>query len=210
MKKVIVLSFVLVNLVFASFSQSDKYSAAMKSALEEMKTANSADATAAVAAKFERIANAEQTQWLPYYYAALMKSNAAFNASDKDKAAEEVDALIAKAEAISKDNSEIHFLKAMVCWIKMMVDPQSRWMKYGAEATKNLEAAKKFDATNPRPYALEAQSLQQTPEQFGGGCATAKSIAEKANTMFIDFKVISELHPTWGKEIVDGIMARCK
>ncbi|MFY7963818.1 MAG: hypothetical protein ACOVO1_02880 [Chitinophagaceae bacterium] len=210
MKKVIILSFVFVNTMFAALCQEDKFTAAMTATLEHMKAAKTAEETAEVAAKFERIADAEKTQWLPYYYAALIKAQLAFGATDKDKAADEATILLDKASAISKDNSEIYCVRATICYAHMMVDPMSRWMQYGGEATKNLAASKKADATNPRPYILEANSLKNTPEQFGGGCATAKPAAEKAAKMLIEFKPASSLHPIWGKEIIDQILEGCK
>jgi hypothetical protein len=210
MKKVIILSFVFVNTMFAAFSQNDKFTAAMTSTLEQMKAAKTPEETAAVAAKFERIGDAEKTQWLPYYYAALIKAQSAFGAKDKDKAADEATAILDKAEALEKNNSEIFCVKATIAYAHMMVDPMTRYMQYGADATKNLEAAKKADATNPRPAMMEANSLYRMPEQFGGGCEAAKPVAEKASKLFIDFKPASPLHPNWGKEMVDKILESCK
>ena len=210
MKKVIILSFVLVNTMFAAFSQNEKYIAAMTSTLEEMKVAKSPEENAAVAAKFERIADAEKTQWLPYYYAALIKARIAFEAIDKDKAADEATALLDKAAAIEKDNSEIFCVRATICYAHMMVDPMTRWMQYGAEAKKNLDASAKADPNNPRPVILQANSLKNTPEQFGGGCVAAKPLADKATKLLADFKPASPLHPIWGKEIVDQILESCK
>ena len=210
MKKVIILSFVFVNTMFAAFSQNEKFNAAMGSTLEQMQAAKTPEETAAVAAKFERIGDAEKTQWLPYYYAALIKGRMAFEAKDKDQAADEATALLDKAAALEKENSEIFCVRATICYAHMMVDPMTRWMQYGADATKNLDAAKKVDATNPRPYILQANSLKNTPEQFGGGCTTAKPIAEKAAKMLTDFKRVSPLHPNWGKEEVDQILGSCK
>jgi len=210
MKKIIILSFLLVNTMFAAFSQNEKFTAAMAATLEQMKAAKTSEETAEVAAKFERIADAEKTQWLPYYYAALIKARVAFEAKDKDKAADEATALLDKAAALEKDNSEIYCVRATICYAHMMVDPMTRWMQYGADATKNLDAAIKADATNPRPIILKANSLKNTPEQFGGGCATAKPLAEKAAKLLADFKPLSPLHPTWGKEAIDQILESCK
>ncbi len=196
--------------MFAAFSQNEKFNAVMTSTLEEMKEAKTPEETAAVAAKFERIADAEKTQWLPYYYAALIKARMAFEAKDKDKAADEATALLDKAAAIEKDNSEIFCVRATICYAHMMVDPMTRWMQYGAEAKKNLDASAKADPTNPRPVILQANSLKNTPEQFGGGCAAAKPLAEKAAKLLADFKPTSPLHPTWGKEVVDQILESCK
>ena len=196
--------------MFAAFSQNEKFNAAMGSTLEQMQAAKTPEETAAVAAKFERIGDAEKTQWLPYYYAALIKGRMAFEAKDKDQAADEATALLDKAAALEKENSEIFCVRATICYAHMMVDPMTRWMQYGADATKNLDASKKADATNPRPYILQATSLKNTPEQFGGGCAIAKPIAEKAAKMLSEFKPASPLHPNWGKESVDGILESCK
>lgn len=210
MKKVIILSFVLVNTVFAAFSQNEKFTAAMTKAINEMQSAKSEAEVTAVAAKFERIADAEKTQWLPYYYAALCKVRFAFEAKDKDKAADEIQGLVDKADALATNKSEILCIKAMVAWVRMMVDPQARYMQYGMEASKNLAEAKKLDATNPRPYVLEATSVFKMPEQFGGGCTNAKPIANKANEMLQAFKPESPIYPTWGKESLDEIFAACK
>jgi len=210
MKKVIILSFVLVNTFFAAFSQSDKFNAAMGSTLQQLGTAKTPEDMAAVAAKFERIGDAEKTQWLPYYYAAMVKARMAFSAKDVDQAANDATAILEKADALAKNNSEIYCIKAMICYAKLMVDPMTRWMQYGAEATTNLEAAKKADPTNPRAVYLQANSLKNTPENFGGGCVSAKPLAEKAAKLMADFKPASPLHPNWGKENIDEILSGCK
>ncbi len=212
MKKVIILSLVLVNTMFAAFSQTDKFMAAMGGTLQQYGAAKTAEELIAVAAKFERIGDAEKTQWLPYYYAALIKARMSMEGmgGDKDKIADEATSLINKAIEIDKNNSEIYCIKTMIAQAKMMVDPMTRWMQYGAEANTNIEAAKKADATNPRPYFLQSIALKNTPEQFGGGCATAKPLAEKAAKLYAEFKAVSPLHPTWGKESVDAILNECK
>lgn len=212
MKKVIIFSFVFVNTAIAVFSQNDKFNAAMSSTLDQMKAAKTAEEKMAVAAKFERIADAEKTQWLPYYYAATMKIGMGFEAKNdaKDKIADEASTLLDKADAIDKNNSEIWCARAMNCYLHMMVDPMNRWMKYGGEAKTDLDAAKKADPANPRPYVLEANSTHRTPEQFGGGCKAAKPIAEKAKKLLDDFKPASSLHPVWGAEILNPILDDCK
>lgn len=212
MKKLILLTFITVSFIATSFSQNEKYMAAMGSTLQQYSAAKTAEEMIAVAAKFERIADAEKTQWLPYYYAALVKARMSMEGmgGDKDKVADEATELINKAIEIDKTNSEIYCVKTMICYAKMMVDPMNRWMQYGAEANANLDEAKKIDATNPRPYVLQATSLKNTPEQFGGGCATAKPLAEKATKMLAEFKLATPLNPNWGKESIEAILNSCK
>ena len=193
-------------------AQSEKFNSAMKVALEQIKNAKTAEQNIEVEAKLERIAAAEKTEWLPYYYAAMIKARMSMQkqGGDPDKTADEAAELIAKADSLNTNNSEIYCIKSMVASAKMLVDPQNRWMQYGQESQMMIEKAKKMDASNPRPFALQAISLKNMPEQFGGGCGNAKPIAEKAKKLFEEFKPKMEVHPNWGKEMVDGILEDCK
>ena len=74
MKK-IVLPLVLTLLTFASYAQSEKYFSTMKTLVAELDTTRSVEGLTTLANSFERIANAEKTQWLPFYYAALCNIN---------------------------------------------------------------------------------------------------------------------------------------
>ncbi len=194
------------------FAQSPKFTAAMSAALQQLKDASTPEAMIALEAKFERIADAEKTEWLPYYYAGTLKTRLSMQhaGGDPDKLADDAAVLAAKADSLSPKNSEIYCLKSMVASSKLLVDPQSRWMQYGAESNKMLEMAKKMDSTNPRPFVLQAIGLKNMPEAFGGGCTRAKPLAEKAAKLLAAFKPKSELSPLWGKDIVDSILEDCK
>jgi len=211
MKKVILVLAVAVATTFSSFAQSEKYYGAMGASLQQYGTAKTPEELDALAAKFERIGDAEKTQWLPFYYAALIKTNKAMQTQGVaiDKLADEAAAILAKAEAIEPNNSEILCVKSMIATAKMLVNPMERWMQYGQASSEAIAKAKAADATNPRPYMLEALSKKNTPENFGGGCKIAKSIADKANELFAAFKPASQLHPFWGKEVLDAQMKSC-
>lgn len=199
-----------------TFGQSDKYVAAMKKNMAAMDSGFSNPSSfLAIANNFERIAIAEKTQWLPYYYAALCQVNYAFtqmqgNMGAIDGIADRAGALIAKADSLQPDNSEISCIKSMVATCHMIVDPMNRWMQYGQEISNNNDAAIKQDPTNPRPHYLKGENLKGTPEQFGGGCAAAKPELQKAQELFAAFKPASELHPVWGKQRVDMLLQECK
>jgi len=210
MKQLFIAVCMLVSTI--GFSQSEKYMQTMGATLQQMGSAKTGEEMIAVAQKFERIGDAEKTQWLPYYYAAILKSRMSMMGvgGDKDATADQASALIEKAEAIEKNNSEITCIKSMIATAKMLVDPQARFMQYGVQATKFLEEAKKLDATNPRPYMLQAINLKETPEQYGGGCKTAKPLAEKGLALYNAAKPTSPIHPNWGKETVEGILSTCK
>jgi len=213
MKKLF-LSTVVVFSTIVLFAQNEKYTAAMKKNLVAMDTSfkNPSDLLN-VANNFERIAVAEKTQWLPYYYAAFCQVNYGFLLQDKDKVdgfADKAALLIAKADSISPNNSEISCIKSMIATCHMMVNPQQRWQEYGQASAGNIEAAMQQDPANPRPDYLKGQGLVYTPEQFGGGCKTAKPILETAMEKYASFKPLSELSPNWGKKQVEGLLKGCQ
>jgi len=72
-------SFFLSLMLFGSLvssGQSDKYVAAMEKTFHLFDSARSTADLLSLANTFERIADAEKTQWLPYYYAGLALSTA--------------------------------------------------------------------------------------------------------------------------------------
>ena len=213
MKKLFLSTIVLFSAIIL-FAQSEKYTTAMKKNLAATDTSfkNPADLLT-VANNFERIADAEKSQWLPYYYAAFCQVNYGFLLQDKDKVdgfADKATVLIAKADSISPNNSEISCIKSMIASCHMMVNPQQRWQEYGQASGSNIEAAMQQDPANPRPYYLKGQGLVYTPEQFGGGCKTAKPILETAMEKYASFKPVSEISPNWGKKQVEGLLKGCQ
>src|SRR5258708_7429875 len=92
MKKFI-LSFAVSMLMLTAFGQSEKYVKAMQEKVTEMDSVWDGDKFKDLSAAFERIADAEKTQWLPYYYAALAQVNMGFTLSmdGKPAAADKID-----------------------------------------------------------------------------------------------------------------------
>ncbi|MFT3978827.1 MAG: hypothetical protein QM687_00045 [Ferruginibacter sp.] len=213
MKKLFIVAVILTS-AMAAGAQSEKFTAAMKENITAIGPAfkNPADLLA-LANKFERIAIAEKTQWLPFYYAAYCQVNYAFMSQDKSKTdaiADKATELLNQADALQPNNSEISCIKSMIATAHMVVDPMSRYMQYGPESEKNLQAAVKQDPTNPRPELLIGQNLKHTPEQFGGGCGPALEKLEAAKVKFDAFKPASEIHPDWGKDYNQQLIDECK
>lgn len=213
MKKLFLLA-AFAFLATASFAQSDKYMASMKSNIAAIDTSfkNPADLLE-LANKFERIATAEKTQWLAYYYAAFCQVNYTYMEKDKTKVdaiADKATELIDKADALQPKNSEISCVKSMIASAHMLVNPMQRYMEYGPEIQSYLDDALQQDPTNPRPEYLKGQSLKYTPEQFGGGCANAKPVLESSLDKYNKFTPTSEIHPNWGKQRLETVLAECK
>ncbi|MEI2747704.1 MAG: hypothetical protein V9E88_02955 [Ferruginibacter sp.] len=214
MKKFIVTSFILMAAFTTVNAQSERFVNAMKNNIAALDSSfRNPPSLLTLANSFERIGNAEKNQWLPFYYAAFCQVNYSFMESDKskidvlaDKAAE----LIAKADSLMPNNSEISCVKSMIASSRMMVNPMQRYMEYGPVSEKCLADAIAQDPTNPRPHYLKGQGLKYTPEAFGGGCKTAIVEFQKAIDKYTVFKPASDIAPDWGKEITEKLIAECK
>lgn len=214
MKKVTLFLLAAILFSVSSFAQDEKYTMAIESKLPMVDTMRNPTELMALSAAFERIAEAEKTKWIPYYYAALTQVNAAYSigmakpdASKTDPMADKAEALLNKAEALSKQNSEIYIVKKMIASIRMMADPMSRYMTYGPAAEEALLTAMKLNPENPRVYLLQAEDKYFTPEQFGGSKEEAKKLFGKANEKYEKFKPATSLDPVWGKSTADYFLA---
>lgn len=217
MKKTITILAALLLAVPALFAQSDKYVKAMEARVPAVDTTTTADGWQQLANGFERIADAEKTQWLPYYYAALsnimqgyMLSNGQSGgfAAKTDPLADKAETLINQAEALNKDNSDIWCVKKMIATLRMSADPMSRWQTYGQAAAEALAKAKSLDAENPRVYLLEGQDKFFTPEQFGGSKSEAKTLFETALKKFGAQKPRSSIDPQWGSHTANYFLSQ--
>ena len=208
MQKIIAVVALLATLTVNA--QSEKYVQAMKKNLALFDSTKSTAELQSLAASFERIGDAEKTQWLPYYWAGLVLSTAGWSDAkiDRDANAEKIKAVCAKAEAIEK-NAEIYTLRNMAATQQMIVDPQTRWQSYGQEASAALQKGMEIDPNNPRLYYLQAMSIFGTPEQFGGGKAKAKPVFEKAIALF-KTENPKPMYPHWGQKEAEAKLAECQ
>jgi len=208
MKKLITIIALVASI--SGFAQSERYVAAMKKNLALFDSSKTTADYQALSAAFERIGDAEKTQWLPYYYAGLALATAGWADQNlnKDDNATKIKALCDKADAIAK-SSEVFEIRNMAATQQMMVDPQSRYMTYGAEAGKALTQGMEIDPKNPRLYYLQGMSVFNTPEAFGGGKAKAKPVFEKSVALFKSEEV-KPLYPKWGQKQAEDMLAQCQ
>ena len=202
-------SFMMLGVLVLS-AQSDKYMEAMKKNLILFDSAKTSADYQALANTFERIGDAEKTQWLPYYYAGLVLATYGWNDPnvDKDANSTRINNLCDKAAALD-NNSEIYCLRNMSATQQMMVDPQTRWQTYGMQASKDIDEGLKLNPDNPRLYYLRGESIFNTPPAFGGGKEKAKSVFEKALSLFKTEKP-KPLYPSWGLQRTEEQLAKCQ
>ena len=208
MQKTLLFFGLLISL--SGFAQSDKYTQSMQKNIALLDSAKTTDELLSLAGTFERIGDAEKTQWLPYYYAALAQTWIGWNPATKDKDAnsQQINAYLAKAEAIEK-NAETYAVENMSATQQMLIDPQTRWATNGKDAGVALQKGLAADPNNPRLYYLQGMSLFGTPPQFGGGKDKAKPLFEKSVALFKTAQP-KPLYPTWGKQQAESMLAQCQ
>jgi tetratricopeptide (TPR) repeat protein len=220
MKKVFFLLLASV-MITSTFAQSEKYIKAMEAKISMLDSAKTPEVFKELANTFERIAEAEKTQWLPYYYAAFCNVQAGTfslpmdgtfgdNSAITDPYADKAEKLLAKAEEIGKPNTETYCVQKMIASLRMMGNAMARYMTEGPKAEAALAKAKEENPNNPRVYILAAQDKYYTPEQFGGSKDEAKVLFEKAKSLFEVSKPENSIVPNWGRAQVEYFLSQYK
>lgn len=215
MKQMFFSLLMVTGITFAAQAQSEQYQQAMNQQVGQLDSASTFTQAGMqqLGNTFERIAEAEKTQWLPYYYAAYCRVNEAFFTTDKGKVDEVADKAllnIEKAAALKGKDSEISCILSMIASARIGVDPMTRGMKYGMESGQHLEDAKKLNPENPRVYMLEGQSFLYTPEAFGGSKSKAKEKFEEALKKFETEKPADKVTPHWGQAYTKMLVSQIK
>ena len=188
---------------FSGWGQEDRYTAAMKSAIESMDQASEPAGFAESANRFERIANAEKSRWLPYYYASYALIVMSYDEPDggqKDLILDRAQELLDKAMELEPEESELHVLQAFLYPSRIMVDPVGRGMSYIEKEFDSLEKAKKLNPDNPRIYFLEGVNKLNLPPSFGGGIEEGRKLLEAALEKFEAYSSDNPLWPSWGED----------
>lgn len=204
MKKYI-LSFALVLMSLTAFAQTD-YEKIMAEKIAKIETCKTPEDFQTLSNDFQRIGSKESSQWLPQYYAAfsqiqkgrVMMRNG--NTQDLDGVAAQAEKYLGTAQSLAgADNAEIHLLKKMAYSLRMMVNPQQRFMTDGARASEELSRAEKLDPSNPRITLIKAEDVYFTPEQYGGSKSKGKEMFKDAVSKFNVYKPKTALDPNWGR-----------
>ena len=210
MKKLLFAMCLMTGIIAFSQTAYDKVMTEKIASIEKHQTA---DEFTALANDFKRIGDKEKTQWLPYYYAAfstIQKGRMAMRegrVADLDPIAADAQKSLDLAMDLSKDNAENLILQKMIHGLKMMVDPQARFMSEGMLAADALSKAEKIDAGNPRITLMKAEDTYFTPEQFGGSKARGLELFQKSLDQFKIYKTKSALDPSWGKGEAEYFLA---
>lgn len=162
---------------------------------------------------FERIANAEPSQWLPHYYIAQLNSLKSWNLSDEtllkaqlDKAQNHLDL----AMNISENNPELLVMQAQVLTNWVAFDGQTYGMKYSGQIAGLYNTAYALDPNNPRVVYGKAEWDMGSARFFGQDTSPFCADIKKSIELFTNFKPETPLHPNWGKERAEDALKSCE
>ena len=207
-------------MMYATVHAQDAYIQQMQTALTKLDNAKAVKDYQLLAENFMRIANAQKTQWFPYYYAAFCNAKIGWLKQNDDPDniepfANKGEEQIKKASALidtakqKKELSEVYCIHMMLNQARVFINPQTYGRQYGPTAFNYLQLAKQTDPDNPRMLYLLGWQKFATPKMWGGDKALAKQLLTEAKQKLAG-ETSSGLDPHWGKKEVDEILDQLK
>ena len=163
---------------------------------------------------FERIAAAEQDEWLPPYYASLIGIIQGFGVKDETVLKDQMDRsmiFLNDAKAISKDNPELKILEALWYTVWVAYDGARFGMVYSGKVSQLYQEALRIAPDNPRVILNKAEWDMGSAQFFGQPIDPYCEDIKKAIELFADFKPEKKFYPTYGLERANQIIeTSCK
>ena len=161
---------------------------------------------------FERIANAEQDNWVPHYYVSQLNILKSWGIKDEsvlkaqlDKAQEHLNT----AMGLSSNNAELMILQAQIYTNWIAFDGMTYGMKYSGKITELYNKAQSLDPENPRVVLSKAEWDMGSARYFGQDPTPHCTKVKDAIKLFETYEVEGEFHPDWGREHARNVMASC-
>lgn len=206
--------FSIIIIFFSCFhilSAQQQFEAGMKKAFELWSSGESQEA----ANLFERIANAEGDNWLPYYYTAQIKIIESFEMKDlakKEKTLEMAQNQLNMAKSLSgQENVEIMILQAMLHTSYITLDPSVYGMKLSGKVSSIYKKTLEIAPENPRVVLSNAEWEMGSARFFGEDPKKYCTDIERSLELFSKFKNEGAFYPSWGEDRAKMILQNnCK
>ena len=118
----LLIAFILIS--FSSFAQNEKSEVVIQKGIDMMETAKSMNDYGDAGVYFEKIGIAQPNEWLPKYYAAYVNLIYGLKGTQdqklKDEFYDKALRLVAKADSIAPNNSEIYTLNAYITFMTIV------------------------------------------------------------------------------------------
>ncbi|HAQ21526.1 MAG TPA: hypothetical protein DCR40_20195 [Prolixibacteraceae bacterium] len=213
MKKfTLIIAVVLVSLV--SLAQKPEYLQTMGETLGQFANCQSVADFQDLGNKFEMIANAETSEWLPMYYHAqcyiLMSFIEQGDAAIKDSYLDVAEKSVNKLMEMVPGEPEVFVLQAFYLTGRLVVNPMERGQEYGGLVGQATDKALAIDISNPRAKLMKLQMDMGSAPYMGLDPKSFCPAAKELLASWDNFKPKSPLHPNWGKDQAEGIVKGCQ
>lgn len=163
-------------------------------------------------ALFQRIASAEDDNWLPNYYVAMVNTTAAFRTKDYsllNQYLTRAQAALDKELALHPENEELLVLQAMVHTAWISYDPMTYGQTLSGKVNQLYSRAEKIAPDNPRVILSKAQFEMGSARFFGNDVKPICEQVKRTIDLFDNFKPESQFHPSWGKQEAMQTLNNC-
>lgn len=209
---IITLSLALINMT--AIAGGKKYQEAMGKTLAGYADCQSTADFNALSDSFARIAEAEPEEWLPLYYQAhsIIVGNfrSTESAIDRDLMLDQAQKAIDKLLELVPTESEAMVLQGMLYTGRLVIDPRTRGQEYSAKSAISIGKAQGMNPSNPRARYMQIANDRGTAQFFG---KDQKEFCNQAQVLVDDWDNLdlptSAIHPSWGKEMTQGIASSC-
>ncbi|WP_431121940.1 hypothetical protein [Flagellimonas flava] len=205
MKKILA---VLVICVTSVATAQDRYASGMQKAFQlwgEQKPTEASNL-------FERIAMAEQDNWIPHYYVAHVNTIHSFGEKDFEKLSKQLEKakeFLDLAKAISPENPELMVLEALINTAWIAYDGATYGMTLSGKNFQLYEQALAMAPQNPRVVLSKAEWDMGSAKYFGKDVTPYCKDVEKSLELFANFSNDTPFYPSWGKDRAEVVLNQC-
>lgn len=158
---------------------------------------------------FERIAMAEQDNWIPHYYVAQINTIASFGEKDFEKLSKQLEKakeFLDLAKAISPNNPELLVQEAMINTAWIAYDGATYGMTLSGKNYQLYEQALAMAPENPRVVLSKAEWDMGGAKYFGKDIAPYYKDVERSLELFANFSNDTPFYPSWGKDRAEMLL----
>ena len=205
MKKILVL---LIICTTSAATAQDQYSKGMQRAFQlwgEQKPIEASNL-------FERIAMAEQDNWIPHYYVAHVNTIHSFGERDFEKLSKQLEKakeFLDMAKAISENNPELMVLEALINTAWIAYDGATYGMTLSGKNFQLYEQALAMAPQNPRVVLSKAEWEMGSAKYFGKDVTPYCKDVERSLELFANFSNDTPFYPSWGKDRAEVVLNQC-
>jgi hypothetical protein len=206
---------ILSALLFATFALggNDPYQEKMREALQLYPECSTPEDYQNLANRFRVIAKKETGEWLPLYYEAhcyiLMGFMGQLENEARDSYLDKASALIDEMLALAPQEAEVYVMKSFYHTGYLVVNPPERAMSATPLIHEAIARALAIEPNNPRAIFLRISNEMGTASFFGEDTSPYCEQASGLLLQWDNYKLKSNIHPSWGKGEVRGIVDSC-